>query len=195
VRRRGYSPEDAQDLVQEFFARVLAGQWLNQADQRRGRFRSFLLACLNHFVADQWRKTRMAKRGGGLPHTPLDGPSGEARYRCEPANPTDAERLYERRWALILLDRVLERLRGEFTAGGKAELFEQLEPFLLGDHTGRTYAEVAGHLASTEGAIKMSVLRLRRRYRELVREEIARTVGAPEEIEAELSYLRSVLRG
>ena len=195
VRRRGYKPEDAQDLTQEFFARLLAGQWLNKADRRRGRFRSFLLSCLNHFLTDEWHKARTAKRGGGQTLCALDDADGEARYRQEPADPADAERLYERRWALILLDRVLKRLQAEFAAAGKTQLFDPLQPFLVGEKTGRTYAEMAADLGTTEGAIKMTVLRLRQRYRELLRDEIAQTVGAPEELEAELRYLRSVLRG
>ena len=195
VRRRGYSPEDTEDLTQEFFARLLAGHWLNKADCHRGRFRSFLLSCLNHFLADQWHRTRAAKRGGGQALIPLDEADAEARYRREPADPADAERLYERRWALTLLNRVLERLQAEFAAEGKTRLFEPLQPFLLGEKTGRTYAEVAVDLRTTEGAVKMTVLRLRQRYRELLWDEIAQTVGVPEEVESELRYLRSVLRG
>ena len=193
VRRRGYSPEDAQDLTQEFFARLLARQCLSQADRRRGRFRSFLLSSLNHFLIDEWHKVRTQKRGGTQPILSLDELDPEARYRLEPADPADADRLYERRWAMTLLDRVLARLQEELTAAGRQDLFNQVLPFLLGEKTGRTYAEVAATLGSTEGALKMSVHRMRERYQELAREEIAQTVSRPEEVEEEIRHLRSVL--
>ncbi len=193
VRRRGYRPEDAQDLTQEFFARLLAKHWLNMADARRGRFRTFLLAALDHFLAHEWERARCEKRGGGKAIFSLDVEGAEARYHLEPADPADAGRLYERRWALTLLERVFERLRGEFTVLGRSERFEQLQPYLIGDRTGPTYAALASAWQTTEAALKMTVSRMRQRYRRLFLEEIAQTVSAPEEVEAEVRYLRAVL--
>jgi DNA-directed RNA polymerase specialized sigma24 family protein len=193
VRRRGYSPEDAQDLTQQFFARLLAKQWLSIADRGRGKFRTFLLAALDHFLANQWHRARCEKRGGGQEAFPLDGVVAERRYLLEPVDLADAARLYERRWALTLLDRVLERLRTEFSATGQQKRFDQLQPCLLGDKAGQTYATLAAAWQTTEPAVKMTVSRMRRRYRTLFLEEIAQTVSAPEEIQAEVRYLRSVL--
>lgn len=193
VRRRGYSPEDAQDLTQEFFAQLLAKRWLGMADARRGRFRTFLLAAMDHFLAHEWERARCQKRGGGLPLLSLDVEGAEARYHLEPTDQADASWVYERSWALTLLDRVLSRLREELTALGRGDRFEQLQPCLLGDKTGQTYAELAAAWQTTEAAVKMNVNRMRRRYRELFLEEIAQTVSAPEEIEAEVRHLRSVL--
>jgi DNA-directed RNA polymerase specialized sigma24 family protein len=193
VRRRGYSPEDAQDLTQEFFARLLAKQWLNMADARRGRFRTFLLAALDHYLAHEWERARCKKRGGGMTVFSLDVEGAEARYHLEPADRADAAWLYERRWALTLLDRVLHRLGEEFTGADRKGRFEQLQPYLLGDKTGQTYADLAAVWQTTEAAVKMSVSRMRRRYRELFLEEIAQTVSAPEEVEAEVRHLRAVL--
>ncbi len=192
VRRRGYGPEDAQDLTQEFFARLLAKHWLNMADAHRGRFRTFLLAALDHFLANEWARAHCTKRGGGKAVFSLDSEGAEARYHVEPADP-DAGRLYERRWALTLLECVFERLRGEFTPLDRSERFEQLQPHLIGDKTGQTYAALAGAWQTTEAALKMTVSRMRRRYRQLFLEEIAQTVSAPEEVEAEVRHLRAVL--
>jgi len=195
VRRRGYSAQDAQDLTQEFFARLLAKHWLSMADPRRGRFRTFLLAALDHFLANEWDRARCVKRGGGRPVFSIDAPDAEARYRLEPMDCADAGRLYDRRWALTMLDRVLVRLQQEFAAAGRSARFEQLQPLLLGEKTGQTYAALAAAWETTEAAIKMSVSRMRRRYRELFMEEIAQTVSSPEEIEQELGHLRLALTG
>ncbi len=193
VRRRGYSPEDAQDLTQEFFARLLVKGWLSMADARRGRFRTFLLAAMDHFLAHEWERARCQKRGGGKAIFSLDVEGAEARYHLEPTDRADAGWLYERRWALTLLDRVLSRLREEFIALGRGDRFEQLQPCLVGDKTVRSYAALATEWQTTEAAIKMNVSRMRQRYRELFLEEIAQTVGAPEELEAEVRHLRTVL--
>ncbi len=193
VRRRGYGPEDAQDLTQEFFARLLAKHWLSMADARRGRFRTFLLAALDHFLANEWHRARSEKRGGGQVVFSLDGVGAERRYSLEPADLADAGRLYERRWALTLLECVFERLRGEFTALGRSERFEQLQSYLIGDKTGPTYAALALAWQTSEAGLKMTVSRMRRRYRELFLEEIAQTVSAPAEVEAEVRHLRAVL--
>jgi DNA-directed RNA polymerase specialized sigma24 family protein len=193
VRLRGYNPEDAQDLTQEFFARLLAKQWLSMADRERGKFRTFLLVALDHFLTNEWHRANCEKRGGGQEAFSLDGAAAERRYLLEPVDLVDAARLYERRWALTLLDRVLERLRTEFSTTGNKERFDLLQPCLLGDKTDQTYATLAAAWQTTEAAVKMKVNRMRRRYRELFLEEIAQTVSAPEEIQAEVRYLRTVL--
>jgi len=193
VRRRGYSQQDAQDLTQEFFARLLAKQWVSMADRQRGKFRTFLLGALDHFLANEWHRARTEKRGGGQTVFSLDGLAAERRYLVEPVDLADAVRLYERRWALTLLDRVLDRLRREFSATGQQGRFDQLQPCLLGDKADQTYASLAAAWQTTEAAVKMTVSRMRRRYRELFLEEIAQTVSAPEEIQPEVRHLRTVL--
>ena len=193
VRRRGYSPEDAQDLTQEFFARLLERNWVGRADQQRGRFRSFLLSAMNHFLADEWDKARAQKRGGGLTPLPLQFDTAETRYSREPADRVTPEYNYERRWALTLLERVLHRLRDDYGAEGRAELFAALSPCLVGDRDSQPYAELATKLGVTEGTVKSSVHRLRQRYRHRLREEIAQTVAEPADVEEELRHLFTVL--
>ena len=195
VRRRGYGPEDAQDLTQEFFARLLRQHWLAQADRTRGRFRTFLLAALSHFLANEWDKARAQKRGGAVQIVPLQLDTAETRYGLEPADLLTPEQCYERRWALALLDRVLNRLRDENAAAEKAEAFDALKPCLLGDRQNQPYAFLANKLGTTEGAVKAAVHRLRQRYRQLLRDEIAHTVATPAEVEEEMRYLISVLAG
>lgn len=194
VRRRGYGPTDAQDLTQEFFARLLARNWLAQADRARGKFRTFLLAALSHFLANEWDKARAQKRGGAVQLVPLEFHTAETRYIAEPPDPNTPEQSYERRWAVTLLDAVLQRLREEHQAESKTELFEALKPCLVGERQAQPYAELAAKLGLTEGAIKVTVHRLRQRYRQLLRDEIANTVASPEEVDEELRYLSSVLR-
>jgi len=193
VRRRGYEPPDAQDLTQAFFVHLLGKDFLRGVTPAKGRFRSFLLACLKHFLVDQSERARTAKRGGGQPLLPLDAAGAESRYRQEPADTADPQTLYERQWALTVLDRVLNRLQAEFAAAGKAAVFEQVQSFLVGDKGGQTYAELASASGTTEGALKMMVCRMRQRYRELFQEEIAHTVAAPDDIEEERRYLFSIL--
>jgi len=195
VRRRGHSPEDAQDLTQEFFARLLEKNWVGDADQTKGRFRSFLLSALNHFLADEWDKARAQKRGGGLPLVPLQFDTAETRYGVEPADNVTPERSFELRWALTLLEEVLNRLRGEYEQEGKAALFAALNPCLVGERTSQPYAELAKKLGTTEGAVKAAVHRLRQRYRALLRDEIAQTVAGPDEVDEELRHLFAVLAG
>ena len=167
--------------------------FLRGVTYEKGRFRSFLLACLRHFLADEWERARTERRGGGQPLLPLDAESAESRYRLEPVDSVDPQALYERQWALTMLDRVLKGLEEEFAATGKAEVFSRVEPFLVGEKCGQTYAELALSLGTTEGSLKMTVHRMRQRYRELFREEIAHTVAGPEEIEEEIRYLFSVI--
>lgn len=195
VRRKGYDPHDAEDLTQEFFARLLEKNYVAQADRERGRFRTFLLAALTHFLADEWDKARRLKRGGGQKMISFDAASAEERYRAEPVDHFDAARLYERRWVTTLFDKVLERLENEFRDSGKAALFASLKASLLAEESGSTYAEVGARLGLKEDAVKQSVHRMRRRYRELFREEIAQTVAGPGEVEDELTHLFAVLSG
>ena len=195
VRRRGYGPPDAQDLTQEFFARLLGQNWLAQADRERGRFRTFLLAALSHFLANEWDKARAQKRGGSIQLVPLQLDNAETRYGQEPADPMTPEQCFERRWALALLDEVLNRLRQEQIAAGTGEMFDALKPCLVGDRQAQPYAALAVELGMTEGAVKVAVHRLRQRYRQLLKEEIANTVATPEEVNAEMHHLFNVLAG
>jgi len=193
VRRQGHSPHDAQDLTQEFFARLLAKNYLGAVDPSRGRFRSFLLASLKHFLANEWDKAGAQKRGGHPVLIPINARAAETSYGLEPADDTTAEKIFERRWALTLLDQVLARLRAEYTQDGKAKLFEQLKATLAGERRTIPYAEMGERLDMSEGAVKVAVHRLRQRYRELLREEIADTVSGPEEVEEEIRALFSAL--
>jgi len=191
VRRQGHSPHDAQDLTQEFFFRLLAKGWLSSVHREHGKFRSWLLASVKHFLANEWDRANTIKRGGQTTFVPFDAESAEKRYRYEPTNPSSPERLFDRRWALTLLDRVLDRLCNEMTEAGKVAQFEALKGTLAGEKT--PYAAIAVALNSTEGAVKVAVHRLRERYRELLRNEIAQTVASPEEVDEELRGLFAVL--
>ena len=190
VRRQGVSPHDAQDLTQEFFARLLEKGWLGGVDRQRGRFRSWLLASIKHFLANEWDRSRAKKRGGGMAQFSFDELDAESRLAHEPATET-AEKIYDRRWALTLLDQVMARLRTEMAGAGKLAHFEALKFCLAGEK--HAYAEVAARIAISEGAVKVAVHRLRERYRELLRAEIAETVAGPEEIEDELRALLAAL--
>lgn len=193
VRRSGHSPEDAEDLTQAFFVHLLGHEFLRNVSPEKGRFRSYLLVSVKRFMADQWRRDHALKRGGAQPPLSLDQQDAESRYRLEPADLEDPEKLYERRWALTLLNRVLERMENEAVAAGKQTLFSQLQPFLIGDRDTRTYAEIAGAFGISEGAIKMQVLRMRERLRELFIEEITHTVASDDEAREEVRHLLSVL--
>ena len=189
VRRRGYDAEEAKDLTQEFFLRLLQKHYLAHADRSKGRFRSFLLSSLNHFLANDWRRAQAAKRGGGQLPISFDEASAETRYALEPRSDLSPERLYERQWALTLLDQALARLRDEFTALGQVRQFEQLKGFLTTGEAESTYAAVAAELGMTVGAVGMAVHRLRHRYRVLLTAEIAHTVASPAEVEEEIRWL------
>ena len=193
VRRRGHRAEEAQDLIQEFFTGILEKGTLRVADRDRGRFRSFLQAALDYFLANARRRARARKRGGGRFTLSLDFHAGEGRYAAEPAHDITPDRLYARRWALTLIDQALSRMRDEFARAGKADLFERLTPYLSGDADAEPYRELAVRLSMTEGAVKVAVHRLRRRCGELLREEIARTVAGPDEVEEELRDLFDAL--
>jgi RNA polymerase sigma-70 factor (ECF subfamily) len=194
VRRKGYDVHSAQDLIQEFFARLLARNYLSVADRNRGKFRSFLLASLEHFLAREWTKGHAQKRGGGQAVLSLDGADAENRYLLEPAHELTPDKIFDRRWATTLLDQAMSQLRRECLDSGKGELFATVQSSLIGEKGDASYAEISLALNKSEGAIKVAVHRLRQRYGELVRAEIAQTVTTPEEVDEELNYLFSVLR-
>lgn len=189
IRRQGHGADDARDLTQEFFARVIDKNYFHDADPSRGRFRSFLAASVRHFLLNEIDRARALKRGGPHPHLSLDMESAEGHYQIEPRDELTPERLFDYQWGLVLLQRVLARLRDEFEATGKAALFDGLKGFLTGDSEDVSYKEVAEKLGTTEGAVKVAVHRLKRRYRDLLVEEIAETVASPEEIESEIQHL------
>jgi RNA polymerase sigma-70 factor (ECF subfamily) len=193
VRRKGHDPERAADLTQEFFARLLEKDYLRSVDPAKGRFRSFLLAACSHFLANQRDRAAARKRGGGRPPVSIDVRDAEGRYRAEPAHDLTAERLFERRWALTLLDGVLEQLGGEFQRAGKGALYDRLKLVLVGAQEAVSYAQVGRELGMTEAAVKKAAQRLRGRYRELLRERIAATVGDPGQVEDEIRELFAVL--
>jgi RNA polymerase sigma factor (sigma-70 family) len=195
VRRQGRPPADAEDLVQGFLEQLLRRQGFQLADPNRGRFRSFLLASLNHFLADVANQAFALKRGAGQAVLSLDAESAEQRYQAEASEEANPEQAYERRWALALLEVVLQRLEAEATASGQADRFALLKGALVGERGPLPYAEAGQRLGISEAAVTMSVQRLRRRYRELVREEIAHTVGSEDEIDEEMRHLFRVLGG
>jgi RNA polymerase sigma-70 factor (ECF subfamily) len=193
VRRQGNGHDTAQDLTQEFFARLLEKDALAAVDPARGRFRSFLLASCRNFLANCRDHDHALKRGGGRPTLPLDFGDADGRYGREPAHADTPERLFERRWALALLDRVLGRLSDEYAASGKAALFQRLRPYLTGDASGDPYAAAATDLGTNEGAVKVAVHRLRQRYRDTLRDEIAQTLADPAEVDDEIRALFAAL--
>jgi RNA polymerase sigma-70 factor (ECF subfamily) len=194
ARRRLSRAEDAQDLTQAFFAQLMEKGYLRQADRARGKFRSFLLIAFKHFLAKEQERAHAQKRGGGRRVLSLDFDSGERRYLHEPSHNSTPEALYERGWALTLLQRGLARLRDELATVGNQRLFECLKGTLTVDEPTRPYAELAGELGMSVEAIKVAVHRLRRRYRELVRDEIGQTVRTAQEIEEELRDLFAAVR-
>jgi RNA polymerase sigma factor (sigma-70 family) len=193
ARRRGYSSQDAQDLTQEFFARLLAGHWLAQADRERGRFRSFLLTAFKHFLANEWNKARTLKRGGGVSIVSLNATSGEERYAREPLTDAPAETTFDRQWALSVLDTVLAQLEAEYQRENNGDLFAALKDSLTADRGAQRYADLAARLGRSEGAVGVAVHRLRQRYRKLLRSEVAKTVAEPNEVDEELRHLFHVL--
>ena len=194
VRRRGHSSEDAQDLTQAFFARLLERNAVAAVAPEKGRFRSFLLASLNHFLSDEWDKARAQKRGGGKVIS-LDLQSAETRLGEIPVENFTPEKAFEHRWAITLLEQVYQRLGEEYRAEGKGTLFNALRATLAGASDAAPYAELARQLDMTEGAVKVAVHRLRQRYRGLLRDTIADTVSGPDEVEDELRYLFRTLAG
>jgi RNA polymerase sigma-70 factor (ECF subfamily) len=195
VRRHGYSVQDAQDLTQGFFARLLEKRALEAVDPARGRFRSFLLASLRNFLANEWDKSTARKRGGKEPLISFETLAAEPEADLAWTQELTAEKLFDRRWALAVLERVLSAIRAEYDRDGKTCLFEELKPTLTGQAEAAPYGEIAARLAMSEGAIKVAVHRLRHRYRTLLREEIAHTVSSPEMVEEELRSLFAALEG
>jgi len=189
LRSRGERPEDAEDLTQAFFARLVEKETIEHADPARGRFRSFLLASLKHFAANARDHTAAAKRGGGVALIPLTFEDGEDRFLREPSIDETPERIFDRRWAQALLARALARLDREMIQHGKREDFVVLRRYLLGDAPQLSYGDAAIQLGASAGSIKVAVHRMRRRFRDLVRDEIAQTVDSPEEVDDELRHL------
>ncbi len=195
VRRQGLGPEDAQDLIQEFFARLLERQNLKTVRREKGRLRSYLLVSIKRFLTSERHRASGVKRYETGPSIPLDELLAYEGTEFELAQTLSADRLYERRWVLAVLDQVLTRLEGEYQAAGNGALFERLKDSLVGEGHGLLQAEIAGQLDMTENAVKQAFHRFRRRYRVLLREEIAHTVAQPGDVEDELRHLISVLRG
>ncbi len=195
VRSKGFSIHDAEDLTQEFFTRFIQSDALRSVSRDRGRFRAFLLASLNHFLSNEWDRLRAEKRGGGKPILSLDIASAEERLQMEPSTNVTPETLYQRRWALTLLDTVVGRLRDEMAQAGKGQSFQALCGFLADARGAVSYEEAAAELGMTEVAVRKVVQRLRQRYRELLREEVAQTVASPAEVLEELNYLLNTFTG
>jgi RNA polymerase sigma-70 factor (ECF subfamily) len=194
VRRRGETPEDARDLTQEFFATLLEKNYVASADPSRGRFRSFLLASVQHFLLNAWDRKRARKRGGGIRHESLDVTPEEGFARVEPASYETPERIFEQQWALSLVQRVIDDLRIEQTLAGKAETFDVLLPLMCGERQEESYRDAAAALGTTPGAVRVAVHRLRRRFRSMLVAEIAGTVADVEQVDGELNYLLEVLQ-
>lgn len=193
VRRRVQNVAEAHDLTQAFFTELLDKNFVETADPQRGRFRAFLLTALKHFLSKEWEKQKAQKRGGGRLPISLDFAAADSQLKIEPADGLTPEQIYDRDWALALLEQILQKLKTDFDERGKAEQFEQLKPFLVGDHPDLTYADVADQLQMSQAAAKMAVSRMRQRYRELLRTEIAQTVATPEEVDDEIRNLFATL--
>jgi RNA polymerase sigma factor (sigma-70 family) len=195
VRRRGHSPEDAQDLTQDFFTRLLADHSLANADPDRGKFRSFLLGAMNHCLADESAKKRAQKRGRGSVPIFLDLASAEQRFDLEPAGVITPDKAFDQQWATALLNTVLDRLESEYQREGKSELFTRLKSALIGTREAQPYGILAERLGVHEGAVRTAVHRLRKRYRDLIRDEIVQTVSSPDEVDEEMRYLLRMSAG
>jgi RNA polymerase sigma-70 factor (ECF subfamily) len=193
IRRQGHPPAQAEDLTQDFFARLLEKKTLASIDRTKGKFRSFLLASLQNFLHNEHDKTHAHKRGGGQQTIPLDALTAESRYALEPADTLTPERVFERRWAWAVLDQVLHRLEQHYAAKGQQPLFDALKPSLTARLDTATYAQRAAELGMAEGALLVAAHRLRRRYRDLLRDEIAHTVADPALIDEEIRYLLNCL--
>lgn len=194
VRRKGHSAHDAQDLTQEFFARFLERRYIALADQSRGKFRTFLLRSMEHFLINEWTKARAAKRGGAARIISWDENEAEQRYVLEWTDGTAPDKAFEKRWAMSLLERVMEQLRQDFS-DERSEIFEALKTTVWGEAAEISYQQIGEKLGMGEGAVKVAVHRMRQRYRELLRTEVAHTVSTPAEVDEELKYLAGVLRG
>lgn len=191
ARRGGRSPADAEDLTQGFFARLLEKEYLESVAPERGRFRSFLLTALKRYMANEWDRQHAAKRGGFAPMLPIDQTVAETRFAAEAAHQVPPDVLFDRQWALTLLERTLTRLREEYTASGRAHLFEALQSSLTKEESALSHGEIAAQLGLTEAAVKMALHRLRARYREVLLQEIAETVSSKTELDEEVRQLLS----
>ena len=189
VRRRGHTKEDAEDLVQAFFARFLAKNYLAGLSAERGRFRAFLLASLKHFLINDWKKSQRQKRGGGEAALSLDWQTADTKFQVAATNEPSPDKAFDREWALALLAKVIERLQKECEADGKAKLFGQLKTFLTADKDGTAQSEAAKVLGMEEGAVRVAIHRLRKRYRQLLRAEIARTLADAADVDEEMRAL------
>jgi RNA polymerase sigma-70 factor (ECF subfamily) len=195
VRRQGHSPPDAQDLTQEFFARLLEKNYLQAADRQKGRFRTFLLIVLKRFLANEWDKAKAQKRGGGQQPMLFDTNLAEQRYLGEGASDLSPDRVYERQWAFTLVDRAMRHLREAYCSEGNQREFEALKPCLTADRGEIAYADLASGLGMSEGAARVAVHRMRKRFRTVFREEVAQTVAAADDIDDEVRYLMGALAG
>jgi RNA polymerase sigma-70 factor (ECF subfamily) len=195
IRRQGHSQEDAQDLTQKFFARILEKRDLEAVDPRKGKFRTFLLTALTHFLANERDYAKAAKRGGGKTVVSLDELRSEQAYRAEPVSELSPDKLFDRRWAMTVLDQALTALKRELEEAGKGSHFEQLKPFLTEEPAEGHYAAIGERLGASRETVAVTVHRLRRRYHELVRAEVAQTVASPRELEDELRHLFAALSG
>ena len=189
LRRQGRTPHDAQDLTQGFFARLLQKDYLQAAAREKGKFRTFLLTAFKRFVANEWDREHAQKRGGFTPVVSIDQELAESRFAAEPAHGEQPDVLFDRQWALTLLDETMRQLQSEYVASGRAKLFEYLQSCLAREESALPYTQLAARLNLTEGAVKMAIHRLRARYREILRAETAQTVSSPDEVEEELRHL------
>ncbi len=194
VRRRVPDVSEAQDLTQAFFAELLEKNYVGTATPERGRFRAFLLTAFKHFLSKEWEKAKAQKRGGGRSPISLDFDAADSSFRIEPAAGLTAEQFYDQQWAITLLGQIMQRMENEFDGDGKSKQFQELKGFIIGDHAGTTYAQAAANLDMTEAAAKQAGSRMRRRYRELLREEIAQTVEGPGEVDDEIRNLFAILQ-
>jgi RNA polymerase sigma-70 factor (ECF subfamily) len=195
VRRCGQSPHDAQDLTQEFFRRLLEKHWLDSADRGKGRLRTFLIVALKSFMSNEWRRACAQRRGGGHPQAPFDTQFAESRYAADHRRELAPDETFDKQWALTLLDLTVNRLRAEFAAAGKTGDFETLKGCLLAAHGAIDYATVASRLGLNEGAARVAVHRLRKRFRETFREEISQTLSDKADLDGELRHLAAALAG
>lgn len=192
IRHKGYSVENAQDLTQEFFTNLLAKNYLKDVEPAKGRFRSFLFASVNHFLANERAKERTLKRGGGHPHLSLDYSEAEQRYACGPSHALSPTALFDAEWARTTLETALRQLEAEYAKAGKAHVFDGLKSFLAGTRADFSYEDLARRLDLSEGATKVAVHRLRKRYGALLRSAITNTVERPADVDEELRYLARV---
>jgi RNA polymerase sigma-70 factor (ECF subfamily) len=195
VRRRGQSPQDAQDITQEFFCRLLEKRWLDSADRAKGRLRAFLVVALKNFMSKEWRRASAQRRGGGQHQVAFDTAFAESRFAADPAARLEPDAAFDREWALTLLDLTIHRLRAEFAAAGRPEDFEALKSCLLAERGAIDYSVLAGKIGSNEGAARVAAHRLRKRFRQIYRDEIAQTLAEGADLDDELRHLAAALSG